>query len=188
MPCAPAARTTRRRASTPRRWPSTRGKPRAAAQRPLPSMMIATCRGTANSGVRTLSNSGFDISSSSHREDLLFFCRQHLVDLDNDVVGRLLHLLGRPFALILADLVVLLQLLEYIETVASNMTHRDLGSLRILVSDLDQVLATILIEFGNAQSQDLPVGRWRQSEVGRVARLLDRMDHGLVPDLDRDQT
>ncbi len=42
MPISAAARTVRRTASTPRRWPSTRGRPRAAAQRPLPSMMMAT--------------------------------------------------------------------------------------------------------------------------------------------------
>jgi hypothetical protein len=35
-----------RRASTPRRWPATRGSMRCFAQRPLPSMMIATWRGT----------------------------------------------------------------------------------------------------------------------------------------------
>src|SRR5215831_10666905 len=45
MPNSPAARTVRRNASTPRRWPSPRGKPRSAAQRPLPSMMMATWRG-----------------------------------------------------------------------------------------------------------------------------------------------
>jgi hypothetical protein len=45
MPRSIAARTVLRSASTPRRWPSTRGRPRAAAQRPLPSMMMATCRG-----------------------------------------------------------------------------------------------------------------------------------------------
>jgi hypothetical protein len=42
MPISPTARTARRNASTPRRWPSLRGRPRSAAQRPLPSMMIAT--------------------------------------------------------------------------------------------------------------------------------------------------
>ena len=41
------ARTTPRTASTPLRWPATRGSSRCFAQRPLPSMMIATCRGTA---------------------------------------------------------------------------------------------------------------------------------------------
>ena len=47
MPKSAAARTVRRKASTPRRWPSIRGKPRAAAQRPLPSIMMATWRGTS---------------------------------------------------------------------------------------------------------------------------------------------
>jgi hypothetical protein len=42
MPSSSAARTVLRTASTPRRWPSPRGSPRCAAQRPLPSMMMAT--------------------------------------------------------------------------------------------------------------------------------------------------
>src|SRR5271168_1482243 len=42
MPRDGAARTTRRTASTPARWPSGRGRLREAAQRPLPSRRIAT--------------------------------------------------------------------------------------------------------------------------------------------------
>src|SRR5438045_3521700 len=38
---------TRRRFSVPARCPAERDSPRAWAQRPLPSMMIATCRGRA---------------------------------------------------------------------------------------------------------------------------------------------
>jgi hypothetical protein len=41
-----AARTTVRTASTPLRWPSARGSPRRVAQRPLPSMMMATWPGS----------------------------------------------------------------------------------------------------------------------------------------------
>ena len=48
MPISPAARTVLRNASTPRRCPSLRGNPRADAQRPLPSMIMATCLGGAN--------------------------------------------------------------------------------------------------------------------------------------------
>src|ERR1035441_1193369 len=44
MPAAGAASTARRAASTPARCPMMRGSPRPAAQRPLPSMMIPTCR------------------------------------------------------------------------------------------------------------------------------------------------
>ncbi len=42
------ARMIARTASTPRRCPATRGSSRCFAQRPLPSMMIATWRGTAD--------------------------------------------------------------------------------------------------------------------------------------------
>src|SRR5881296_2428146 len=44
MPSPGAASTIRRTASTPARWPATRGRPRRPAQRPLPSITIATCR------------------------------------------------------------------------------------------------------------------------------------------------
>ena len=40
-----AARTTRFSARAPARWPAPTGRCRSLAQRPLPSMMIATCRG-----------------------------------------------------------------------------------------------------------------------------------------------
>src|SRR5947207_651376 len=43
MPRAGAASTTRRTASAPARCPADRGSPWACAQRPLPSMMMATC-------------------------------------------------------------------------------------------------------------------------------------------------
>ena len=42
-PRSGAASTTRRAASTPARCPAERGRPRRVAQRPLPSMMMATC-------------------------------------------------------------------------------------------------------------------------------------------------
>src|SRR5580692_1339128 len=44
MPNAGAASTMRLTVSTPARCPAARGRPRARAQRPLPSMMIAVCR------------------------------------------------------------------------------------------------------------------------------------------------
>ena len=49
-PRSPHACSDARTASTPRVCPNTRGLPRAFAQRPLPSMMIATCRGTGGAG------------------------------------------------------------------------------------------------------------------------------------------
>src|SRR6266540_778043 len=43
-PRSRVASTTRRTASAPARWPAPRARPRRVAQRPLPSMMIATWR------------------------------------------------------------------------------------------------------------------------------------------------
>src|SRR3981189_2270327 len=157
MPRSPAARTVRRSASTPRRCPSPRGSPRAAAQRPLPSMMMATCRGTTISPSWTVrSGSLFDIVlKPSHRERFLFFCRQHLVDFGNHLVGHLLHLLGGPLAVVFADLVVLFELLEHIEAVAPDVPHGDPRGLGVSVGNLDQLLATILVELGDPQPQHL---------------------------------
>src|SRR5665647_83007 len=45
MPISPAPSTTERTASTPSRWPKIRSNPCCSAQRPLPSMMMATCFG-----------------------------------------------------------------------------------------------------------------------------------------------
>src|SRR6516164_7205687 len=114
MPRSPAARTVRRSASTPRRCPSARGSPRAAAQRPLPSMMMATCRGTAIASIcAARSSSLLDIPlQPSNREDFPFLCCEHPIDLGDSLVGRLLDLLGGPFAVVFADLVVLFQFLE----------------------------------------------------------------------------
>ena len=46
MSLVTAMRTSRARFSSPSVWPSVRGSPRRPAQRPLPSMMQATCSGT----------------------------------------------------------------------------------------------------------------------------------------------
>jgi hypothetical protein len=45
IPSEGAASTVRRTALAPARCPALRGNPRDVAQRPLPSMMIAVCRG-----------------------------------------------------------------------------------------------------------------------------------------------
>src|ERR1700676_5309953 len=52
MPRPGAASTTRRTALTPARWPAARGSPRRVAQRPLPSMMMATCQPGAPAAIR----------------------------------------------------------------------------------------------------------------------------------------
>src|SRR5271165_6280552 len=162
MPRSPAARTVRRSASTPRRCPSARGSPRAAAQRPFPSMMMATCRGTAISPIRAVRNGSHSdmLLQTSHSDNFLLFCCQHPVHLSDCFIGSLLYLLAGSLPVVLADLVILFELLEHIEAVAPHVTHRHPGRLGIFVRNLHQLPATLFIELGNTQAQHLPFGRW----------------------------
>src|SRR5258705_12151237 len=134
MPRSPAARPVLRSASTPRRWPSTRGSPRAAAQRPLPSMMMATCLGTSG----TISANCVASAIILDRHNFFFFGRKRAVDVGNRLIGRLLHQIGLTLVFVLAHGVqVLLELLKHIHRVAPHMAHRDARGLGIFVRDLD---------------------------------------------------
>src|SRR5215207_8289107 len=113
-----AERTARRTASTPRRWPSTRGSPRRAAQRPLPSIMIATWRGAGRSVETAAAEiSGFDISRwtlTMHvrldLHDFFFLNREKRVDFLDRLVGRFLNLFFLAPLVILTHRAVFLQL------------------------------------------------------------------------------
>src|SRR5258708_28921935 len=153
MPSSLAARTTRRNASTPRRWPSARGKPRAAAQRPFPSMMTATCKGpSVRSGPSVAGAAAFDIDQSLalNGEDFFFLGRKQLIDLRNRPVGRLLHIIGQTFLIVLGNLMILLKFLDRIEAVAADMPDRNARRFGIFVRDFHKLLAALFIEFWNS--------------------------------------
>src|SRR3981189_3152780 len=83
-------------------------------------------------------------------EDFLFLRRKQLIYFRNHAVGGLLHIIGETFLIVLGNLVVLLQLLDGIETVAADMADRDLGRLGIFMGDFDKLLAAVLVELGNS--------------------------------------
>src|SRR2546430_7415041 len=116
-------------ASTPRRWPSARGRPRAAAQRPFPSMMIATCNGASVlSGPSVAGAAAFGIGQSEgglNGENFSFFGRQQVIDFRNGCVGSLLHVGGQTLLIVLGNLVIFLEFLDGVETIAPDMPHRD---------------------------------------------------------------
>src|SRR3981081_1823076 len=153
MPSSLAARTTRRNASTPRRWPSARGKPRAAAQRPFPSMIIATCKGpSVRSGPSVAGAAAFDIDQSLtlDGEDFLFLGRKQLIDLRNRPVGPLLHIIGQTFLIVLGNLVILHKLLDRIEAIATYMPDRYTCRFGVFVRAFHKPLATGLCCVGDA--------------------------------------
>src|SRR6185436_5658971 len=96
--------TASRTLSRPARWPMSRGTPRAFAQRPLPSMMIATCRGmfpraiSASAlrglGVRVGKRSPDRRDRRSDFHDLCSLLLQQLVDLRDEAIRHLLHVAG----------------------------------------------------------------------------------------------
>ena len=96
MPSSAAAVTVRRTASAPRRWPAMRGRPRDFAQRPLPSMMMATCRGGGSGSAQWRARSWSDL------KDLLVLLRQHVVDVLDRLIGERLDVVLQLALLVLA--------------------------------------------------------------------------------------
>ena len=105
----------------------------------------------------------------------------------DELIGRLLHLIGMALAVVLADGAVLLELLQQVEPVSANVADGDLGLLGIFVRDLDHFLAALLVHLGNAQADDLSLGLRVEAEIGFADRLFDRRHHAAIPDLHAQQ-
>src|SRR5690606_19638108 len=195
MPKSPAARTVRRSASTPARWPAARGSPRALAQRPLPSMMIAIWAGFT---MRPLSGEPLArerLASErlagaprpkaalprSNLQYLGFLLGQQDVDGGDGLVRHLLDALVLDARIVLADVAVLLRLLGMVDAVAADVAHRHLGLLGILVGDLDQFLAALLVEFPQRDAQRRGGDDGVEAGIGFAARPVAGADELLVP-------
>src|SRR5215468_10415476 len=132
MPSSPAAVTAARTASAPRLCPAVRGRPRCFAQRPLPSMMMATCAGVREPAPACSRASG----RRSDIHDIFFFGSQRFIDLLDVLVRQVLHLGLALAVLVLGDLVLLLAGLEGLHAVAPDVADRDARLLGITVGDL----------------------------------------------------
>src|SRR3954447_16752647 len=139
-PSSAASRSRAFTVSAPARWPSTTGSPRACAQRPLPSVMMATyCAGT------------------SDLEDLGFLGLQQLVELRDLLVGELLELRLGAVLLVRAGLPGLLELAQVVHAVAADVADRDAAVLGDVSHHLDELLAALLRELGDREADDLAV-------------------------------
>src|SRR6266545_4285567 len=97
-PASTAASSTRRRLLVPARWPKRRGWPRRAAQRPLPSMMMATWWGTRLASINGCPSTRSGRTGSSalaclDGHDLGLLLVPHAVGLGDETVGQALELL-----------------------------------------------------------------------------------------------
>src|SRR5690348_15091872 len=197
MPSSRAVSTIARTESLPRRWPSLRLNPRRWAQRPLPSITIATCRGRRDGSSDRFgkSSKGNEIPTerdpkiSGRRADaplksdlhyFRLFGGQNLVDPLDKFRGELLHLgLGRA-QVVVGNFLFLVEVLEHVVGVAAMVADRDAEVFGHLLDVLDQFFAALLGQLGNRNANDLPVVLRRQAEVGALNRLLDLVQCAFV--------
>src|SRR3972149_10800604 len=81
-----------RKFSVPARWPDSLGRPRDCAQRPFPSIIIATCLGILSPEVQLES---FMDQLDFH--DLLFFFLTDLANILNETIGHFLKIFLSSF-------------------------------------------------------------------------------------------
>src|SRR5579863_551225 len=184
---------TSRAASRPALCPAWRTRPRAFAQRPLPSMMMAMWAGIAWDVVLMLGRlpptaGGRDARIRSDLEELRLFRGKDLVYFGDMLVGELLDLVLCATFLILSDLTVLEQRLEFGVGVATHAPHRYPRGFRLLSCHFDYLLATFLGEGRHGHADDVAGGGRHQPEVRSHDGLLDHRDHGLLPGRDGEGT
>src|SRR5580658_8947894 len=166
---------TGRIARTPARWPATRGRWRCRAHRPLPSMMMPTCRGrsalagsgiAAGAGGRCIVGLGvrtprrhqpFRRGSPSDLEDLSLLPLDGVVDSRDELIGDLLYVDQPGGHLVLADVAIFLDAPEVVDLVAADVAHGNTRFLRLAVDHLDEVLAPFLGELRNCDPDHLAV-------------------------------
>src|SRR5215212_3405469 len=122
--------------SVPARCPAWRERPRSRAQRPLPSMTMATWRGSgsiASSDSRSLAapadavggemTMAGEVRGTLDLHQFRFLVLARLVHLGDELVRQLLELIGGAAHLVLRDLVRLLQLAQLVVAVAADVAH-----------------------------------------------------------------
>src|SRR5436190_14311241 len=149
-PASIAPSTASRTDVIPARWPSGRGSRRSRAQRPLPSMMMATWRGTAPLTLTCPRRS----SGTSDLHDLGFFGLHRLLDQLQVVVVEFLHVLLCVLLVILGHV---LGLLDAADRFGAGVADRDAPLLGELVHDFHQLAATLLGERRQGDPDEIAV-------------------------------
>src|SRR6185503_10628550 len=176
MSSSGAAWTMRFSASTPAWWPTVRGRPRRFAQRPLPSMTIATCSpaglpapwpGAPEVGVFCWAAMGVaevlgcwraSGPRGSDVHDLLFFGFQGFGHAPDRLIGELLDVGLAPPLLVLAAHMGLRGGAQVLVGVAADVAHGDPLLLGVFAGDLHQLLAALLGQRRDRDAQVLAVG------------------------------
>src|ERR1700722_17726199 len=146
--------TTLRTTLTLARCPATRGMPRDRAQRPLPSMMIATCCG--ESAIRVLRRCGSGFKSDLH--ELLFLVGHGVIDVGDMLIGQFLNVVLSTPLIVLRNEFFLEHLLQLGVDFAAHAAHGHARILRFGLHHLDDVAPPFLRQRGHVNTNYLPRG------------------------------
>src|SRR3972149_2254899 len=160
IPRSGAMRTTGRIASTPWTWPAMGGSPRAAAQRRLPSMMIATCRGCSRSG------------SAPDLHHFSFFVLGPGVDRVDEAIGQALERVELAPLFIFGDGTFAQGALEVVSRLATVSPHFDPTILGATAHLLDHLASTLLGQRWDVKPDDRPVNVRHEPDIALEDRSL----------------
>src|SRR6185295_4431675 len=107
--------------------------------------LILPVRGRRRSALSEFQTNLDSWTLPSNGEDFLFLRRKQLIDFRNRSVGRLLHVIGEPLLIVFGNLVILLELLDDIQPVATDMANSYLGGFGVFMRDFHQFLAPFLV-------------------------------------------
>src|SRR5262245_28229043 len=173
MPNSAQQVTVSRTDFTPARWPAIRGNPRARAHRPLPSMMIATCRGRRP-------------GSRSNGGDFLLFAGEELIEFGDVGVGEFLDRGRVALELVLGQRLVVLGGLQLVVRLLPDVADGDLPFLAGLLRDLHELLPALLRERRDVEPDRVALPLRGELQVRRRDGLLDGLERVLVPGPDLD--
>src|SRR5688572_26032088 len=123
---------------------------------------------------------------TSHLEDLGFLVLQEVVDLVRVALRHPVEALLGPGDVVLADIAVLLELLEALLGVPAKVADRHPAVLGLGTGDLDVLLAALLGELGEHAAQHLAVVGRVDAEVRVADGALDVADRAHVVRRDQD--
>jgi hypothetical protein len=188
-----AGLTESRTVSTPRLWPATRGRKRFLAQRPLPSMMMAMCRGTSVASGRMSRRTGKSCHRARSRKtaqtchQLGLFLGEHLVDFGDVLVGQLLDIILRTTLVVLGDFTPCSsRILELRIGIATQIAHGNLGILAFVLDHLDQVAAALFGQAPASARESVHPVRRIQAQIAIANGFFNLGCHVLFPWLHAD--
>src|SRR5919197_6778063 len=165
MPNSAASRRRAFTVSAPALCPSTTGSPRRWAQRPLPSVMMATYRAARPSP-----------PTCSDLEDLGFLALEQAVELGDARVGELLQLDLGAMLVVGADVAAVPQFAQVVHHVTPDVPDGHAPLLGDVADHLHELPAALLVELGDREPDELAVVVRREPDVGLHDRLLDGLD------------